>query len=60
MQTDYTLDALCAKVRILERKILSLEKAFQPARRKIVILVVWQGALSLVALVLLARVIWHF
>ena len=59
MQTDNTTDELFSRVRILERKILSLEKALQPARRKIVILVVWQGALSLVAVVLLAKVIWH-
>jgi hypothetical protein len=43
----------------LERKIQSLEKALQPAGRKILILIVWQGALSLVAVVLLAKVIWH-
>ena len=59
MQTDNTSDALSGKVRTLERKIMSLEKALQPARRKIVILIVWQGALSLVALMLLAKVIWH-
>ena len=59
MQTDYTLDALSAKIRMLERKVLSLEKALQPARRKIVILIVWQGALSLVAVALLAKVIWR-
>ena len=59
MHTDNTPDVLSGKVRILERKILSLEKTLQPARRKIVILIVWQGALSLVAVVLLAKVIWH-
>jgi hypothetical protein len=59
MQADNTTDELFSRFRILERKILSLEKALQPARRKIVILVVWQGALSLVAVVLLAKVIWH-
>ena len=59
MHTDNTLDVLSGKVRTLERKILILEKAWQAARRKIVILIVWQGALSLVAVVLLAKVIWH-
>jgi hypothetical protein len=59
MNTDDTPGVLSSKVRILERKILSLEKALQPARHKIVILVVWQGALSLVAVMLLAKVIWH-
>jgi hypothetical protein len=59
MHTDNAADALSGKVRILERKILSLEKALQPAARKIVILIVWQGALSLVAVVLLAKVVWH-
>jgi hypothetical protein len=59
MQTDNTIDALHGQVRILERKIQSLEKALQPASRKIVTLIVWQGALSLVAVVLLAKVIWH-
>jgi hypothetical protein len=59
MHTDNTTDVLSGRVRILERKIQSLEKALQPAGRKIVILVVWQGALSLVTVVLLAKVIWH-
>ena len=59
MRADNTTDELFSRVRILERKILSLEKALQPARHKIVILVVWQGALSLVAVMLLAKVIWH-
>ena len=48
MHTDNAPDVLSGKVRILERKILNLEKALQPARRQIVILIVWQGALSLV------------
>jgi len=59
MQADNTTDELFSRVRILERKILSLEKALQPTRRKIVILIVWLGALSLVAVVLFAKVIWH-
>jgi hypothetical protein len=59
MHTDNTTDVLSGRVRILERKTQSLEKALQPAGRKIVILIVWQGALSLVALALLAKVIWH-
>ena len=59
MHTDNAPDVLSGKVRILERKILNLEKALQPARRQIVILIVWQGALSLVAVVLLAKVVWH-
>jgi hypothetical protein len=59
MQTDNTTDELFSRVRILERKILSLEKALQPARRKIVLLNVWLAALSLIAVVLLAKVIWH-
>ena len=59
MHTDNTTDVLSGRVRILERKIQSLEKALQPAARKIVILIVWQGALSLVTVVLLAKVIWH-
>ena len=60
MHIDNTTDVLAGRVRILERKIQSLEKALQPAGRKIVILIVWQGALSLIALALLAKVIWHF
>jgi hypothetical protein len=59
MHTDNTTDVLSGRVRILERKIQSLEKALQPAARKIVILIVWQGALSLVTVMLLAKVIWH-
>ena len=59
MHTDNTADVLAGRVRILERKIQGLEKALQPAGRKIVILIVWQGALSLVTVVLLAKVIWH-
>ena len=59
MHTDNTTDVLAGRVRILERKIQSLEKALQPAGRKIVILIVWQGALSLVGVMLLAKVIWH-
>jgi len=59
MHTDNTTDVLSGKVRILERKILSLEKALQPARRKIVILNVWLGALSLVAVVLWTKIFWH-
>jgi hypothetical protein len=59
MHTDNSPDILYGKVRILERKVLSLEKALQPAKRQIVILIVWQGAHSLVAVVLLAKVIWH-
>jgi hypothetical protein len=59
MHTDNTTDILSGRFRILERKIQSLEKALQPAARKIVILIVWQGALSLVTVMLLAKVIWH-
>jgi hypothetical protein len=59
MYTDNTTDVLSGRVRILERKIQSLEKALQPAGRKIVILIAWQGAISLVAVMLLAKVIWH-
>jgi hypothetical protein len=59
MHTDNTPDVLSGRVRILERKIQTLEKALQPARRKIVILIVWQGALSLVTVVVLAKVVWH-
>ena len=59
MQADNTTDELFSRVRILERKILSLEKALQPARSKIAISIVWLGALSLVAVVLLGKVIWH-
>jgi hypothetical protein len=59
MHTDNTPDVLCGRVRILERKILSLEKALQPARRKIVLLNVWLGALSLVAVVLWVKIFWH-
>jgi hypothetical protein len=59
MHTDNTTDVLSGKVRILERKILSLEKALQPARRKIAILNVWLGALSLVAVVLWTKIFWH-
>jgi hypothetical protein len=59
MHTDNTADVLSGRVRILERKIERLEKALQPAARKIFILIVWQGALSLVTVVLLAKVIWH-
>ena len=59
MHTDNTTDVLSGRVRILERKIQSLEKALQPAARKIVILIVWQGTLSLVTVMLLAKVIWH-
>jgi hypothetical protein len=59
MHTDNTPDVLSGKVRMLERKILNLEKTLQPARRQIVILIVWQGALSLVGVMLLAKVIWH-
>jgi len=59
MHTDNTTDVLSGRVRILERKIQSLEKALQPAASKIVILIVWQGALSLVTVMLLAKVIWH-
>ena len=60
MHPDNTTDVLSGRVRILERRIQSLEKALHPAGRKIVILIVWQGALSLVAVLLLAKVIWHF
>ena len=59
MQTDNTIDVLYGRVRILERKIQSLERALQPAARKILILIVWQGALSLVAVLVLAKVIWR-
>ena len=59
MHTDNTPDVLSGKVRMLERKILNLEKTLQPARRQIVILIVWQGALSLVGVMLLTKVIWH-
>ena len=59
MHTDNTTDVLSGRVRILERKIQGLEKALQLAGRKIVILIVWHGALSLVTVVLLAKVIWH-
>ena len=59
MQTDNTIDVLYGRVRILERKIQSLEKALQSVGRKIVTLIVWQAALSLVAVVLLAKMIWH-
>jgi hypothetical protein len=59
MQTDNTIDVLYGRIRVLERKIQSLEKALQPAGRKIVTLIVWQAALSLVAVVLLAKMIWH-
>jgi len=59
MHTDNTTDVLSSRVRILERKIQSLEKALQPAGRNIVILIVWQAALSLVTVVLLAKLIWH-
>jgi hypothetical protein len=59
MDTDNTTDELSGRVRILERKMHRLEKALQPAGRRIVILIVWQGALSLVTVVLLAKVIWH-
>jgi len=59
MHTDNTTDVLSSRVRILERKIQSLEKALQPAGRNIVILIVWQAALSLVIVVLLAKLIWH-
>ena len=47
MHTDNTTDVLSGRVRILERKTQSLEKALQPAGRNIVILIVWQVALSL-------------
>jgi hypothetical protein len=59
MHTDNTPDVLFGRVRMWERKILNLEKALQPARRQIVVLIVWQGALSLVGVMLLAKVIWH-
>jgi hypothetical protein len=59
MQADNTTDELFGRVRILERKIQSLERALQPAARKILILIVWQGALSLVAVLVLAKVIWR-
>jgi hypothetical protein len=59
MHTDSTTDVLSGKVRILERKILSLEKALQPAKRKILNLNVWLGALSLVAVVLWTKIFWH-
>jgi hypothetical protein len=59
MHTDNTTDVLSSRVRILERKVQSLEKALQPAGRNIVILIVWQAALSLVTVVLLAKLIWH-
>ena len=59
MHTDNAADALSGKVRILERKILSLEKALQPAKRKILNLNVWLGALSLVAVVLWTKIFWH-
>jgi len=59
MHTDNTTDVLSSRVRILERKVQSLEKALQPAGRNIVILIVWQAALSLVIVVLLAKPIWH-
>ena len=59
MHTDNTTDVLSSRVRILERKVQSLEKALQPAGRNIVILIVWQAALSLVIVVLLAKLIWH-
>jgi len=59
MHTDNTTDVLSSRVRILERKIQSLERALQPAARKILILIVWQGALSLVAVLVLAMVIWR-
>jgi len=59
MRADNTTDELFSRVRILERKILSLEKALQPGRSKIDISIVWLGALSLVAVVLLGKVIWH-
>jgi hypothetical protein len=59
MHTEDTTDVLSGRIRILERKVQSLEKALQPAGRKIVIFIVWQAALSLVTVVLLAKVIWH-
>ena len=59
MHTDNTTDVLSSRVRILERKVQSLEKALQPAGRNFVILIVWQAALSLVIVVLLAKLIWH-
>jgi hypothetical protein len=59
MHTEDTTDVLSGRIRILERKVQSLEKALQTAGRKIVIFIVWQAALSLVTVVLLAKVIWH-
>ena len=58
MHTEDTTDVLSGRIRILARKVQSLEKALQPAGRKIVIFIVWQAAL-LVTVVLLAKVIWH-
>jgi len=59
MQTDNTTDILSSRVRILERKIQSLEKALEPARRKIVLLNVWLASLSLIAVVLWTKIFWH-
>jgi len=59
MQTDNTNDILSSRVRILERKIQSLEKALEPARRKIVLLNVWLASLSLIAVVLWTKIFWH-
>ena len=59
MQTDNTTDILSSRVRILERKIQSLEKALEPARRKIVLVNVWLASLSLIAVVLWTKIFWH-
>ena len=59
MQTDNTTDVLSSRVRILERKIQSLEKALEPARRKIVLLNVWLASLSLIGVVLWTKIFWH-
>jgi hypothetical protein len=59
MQTDNTIDVLSSRVRILERKIQSLEKALEPARSKIIHLNVWLGSLSLVAVVLWTKIFWQ-
>jgi hypothetical protein len=59
MQTDNTTDVLSSRVRILERKIQNLEKALEPARRKIVLVNVWLASLSLIAVVLWTKIFWH-
>ena len=59
MQTDNTTDVLSSRVRILERKIQKLEKALEPARRRIVLVNVWLASLSLIAVVLWTKIFWH-